>query len=385
MNMHKSNFHPKYVMVFSLLLALLFPAILYGASSVQDLQNRRAAIQNSMNQRRQKIEALRSKEAQTQAQLDVVQQRLNAERNDLQAATQVYQRARYELQQANRELTTVQTQFEESRTQAKERLVRIYERGNQGYMDILISARDFGDLLQRANLAKFLMDRDKTVINDLKVKQDAVAQQVKQVEEKTNEAEKAKANLALITARTTQQRNQVATQLDAVQDAKQVAESEYKKEVADSNAITAELNRRSYLASRGGGGARYSGNASISGSLPVNGRITSPFGMRMHPIFHEYRMHTGVDISAPSGTPIYAAGAGVVICASWRGGYGYCVMIDHGGGRVTLYGHMSSIGVNEGQTVSARQFIGNVGSTGNSTGPHCHFELRINGEPVNPV
>ncbi|MEI7834761.1 MAG: hypothetical protein WCJ56_16365, partial [bacterium] len=216
MNMHKSNFHPKYVMVFSLLLALLFPAILYGASSVQDLQNRRAAIQNSMNQRRQKIEALRSKEAQTQAQLDVVQQRLNAERNDLQAATQVYQRARYELQQANRELTTVQTQFEESRTQAKERLVRIYERGNQGYMDILISARDFGDLLQRANLAKFLMDRDKTVINDLKVKQDAVAQQVKQVEEKTNEAEKAKANLALITARTTQQRNQVATQLDAV-------------------------------------------------------------------------------------------------------------------------------------------------------------------------
>lgn len=385
MNMKKTNFRPAQIVVLTLIFALLGPALLYGASSVQELQKKRAAIQNSMNARRDKIDALHAKEAQTQSQLNEVQTRLDAEKNDLKAATLVFQRAQYELQQANRELATVQTQFEEARTEAKARLVHIYERGDQGYMDLLLSSKDFGDLLQRANLAKFLMDRDKAILADLKTKQDAVAQQVSLVEKKTNEAEVARANLALITARTTQQRNQVSVQLNAVQVDAKIAEADLKKEEDASNSITAELQRRAYMAKSGDGGVRYSGNASISGNLPTNGRITSPFGMRMHPILHVYKMHTGVDISAPSGTPIVAAGAGVVICASWRGGYGNCVMIDHGNNRVTLYGHMSSIGVREGQTVSSRQFIGNVGSTGQSTGPHLHFELRINGSPVNPV
>ncbi len=385
MNMIKTNSRPAQIVVLTLIFALLGPALLYGASSVQELQKKRAAIQNSMNAKREKIDALHAKEAQTQSQLNAVQTRLDAEKNDLQAATLVFQRAQYELQQANRELATVRTQFEEARTEAKARLVHIYERGDQGYMDLLLSSKDFGDLLQRANLAKFLMDRDKAILADLKTKQDAVAQQVSLVEKRTNEAEVARANLALITARTTQQRNQVSVQLNAVQVDAKIAEADLKKEEDASNSITAELQRRAYMAKSGGGGVRYSGNASISGNLPCNGRLGSPFGMRMHPILHVYKMHTGVDIGAPSGTPIYAAGAGVVICASWRGGYGNCVMIDHGNNRVTLYGHMSSIGVREGQTVSSRQFIGNVGSTGQSTGPHLHYELRINGSPVNPV
>ena len=117
---------------------------------------------------------------------------------------------------------------------------------------------------------------------------------------------------------------------------------------------------------------------------PVSGEITSPFGWRTHPIFGSSRFHSGLDIGADYGVPIVAAQSGVVIEAGWIGGYGNTVMIDHGGGIVTLYGHNQSLAVDVGQSVAQGQVISYCGSTGNSTGPHCHFEVRLNGEPVSP-
>jgi murein DD-endopeptidase MepM/ murein hydrolase activator NlpD len=117
---------------------------------------------------------------------------------------------------------------------------------------------------------------------------------------------------------------------------------------------------------------------------PVPGAISSGYGVRIHPITGTKRMHNGVDMNASQGDPIRAVKAGSVILASVKGGYGNTVMIDHGGGMVTLYAHQSRIGVSVGQKVSAGAVIGYIGSTGDSTGPHLHFEVRINGNPVNP-
>ena len=116
-----------------------------------------------------------------------------------------------------------------------------------------------------------------------------------------------------------------------------------------------------------------------------NGRLTSPFGSRFHPILHYVRMHTGLDIGAPFGSQIVAASGGQVILAGWSGGYGRSVRIDHGGGIGTVYGHMSGLTVTQGQRVAPGQLIGYVGSTGLSTGPHLHFEVRRGGVPVNPA
>ena len=113
--------------------------------------------------------------------------------------------------------------------------------------------------------------------------------------------------------------------------------------------------------------------------------MTSGFGMRYHPILHITRMHTGCDFGAPIGTTIHAAAAGIVIHSSYMNGYGNVVIIDHGGGISTVYAHCSRIVVSDGQSIKRGQYIANVGSTGLSTGPHLHFEVRVNGHPVNPL
>jgi murein DD-endopeptidase MepM/ murein hydrolase activator NlpD len=119
---------------------------------------------------------------------------------------------------------------------------------------------------------------------------------------------------------------------------------------------------------------------------PIPGApITSPFGYRIHPIYGTSRLHTGIDFGAGTGTEIHAAESGTVVSAGPMGGSGTATIIDHGNGIATLYGHQSSIGVSEGQRVSRGQVIGRVGCTGACTGPHLHFEVRVNGTPVDPM
>ena len=158
--------------------------------------------------------------------------------------------------------------------------------------------------------------------------------------------------------------------------------TEYERRIralqAESDEI-ADLLRR-----RGSGGAAIRGNGSLSPPL-ANPVITSSFGYRIHPIYGDRRLHAGIDLRATSGTPIYAAAPGEVVYAGWRGGYGNCVIIDHGGGVATLYAHQSSMAVAEGEEVSRGDVIGAVGSTGFSTGPHLHFEVRVDGVPVDPL
>lgn len=117
---------------------------------------------------------------------------------------------------------------------------------------------------------------------------------------------------------------------------------------------------------------------------PLSGPITSEYGWRTHPIYGNARYHSGIDIGGDYGMNIYAADSGTVTYSGWISGYGNTVIIDHGNGVSTLYGHNQSLTVNVGQNISQGDVIAHCGSTGNSTGPHCHFEVRVNGEPTNP-
>ena len=166
--------------------------------------------------------------------------------------------------------------------------------------------------------------------------------------------------------------------LDKAEYDRDVSQQAYEEIMAASEEITRMIQRSQMV------GGSYVAGGSGAMIWPLNGPITSEFGWRTHPIFGTQRYHSGLDIGGDYGLPIVAAASGTVIHSGWISGYGYTVIIDHGGGITTLYGHNESLLVGEGESVSQGQTIAMCGSTGNSTGPHCHFEVRENGEPVSP-
>jgi murein DD-endopeptidase MepM/ murein hydrolase activator NlpD len=227
---------------------------------------------------------------------------------------------------------------------------------------------------QHANVRRVTVLRDeiesqRRALSDQKAKADAAAEEV----------EKAKQGIESLRAEIEPARAQAAQ--EAANEEAQVAQIRTRKADAEkelqqvSDAIAAQL-RGSTGVSGAPGGCEF---------RPAPGPIVSGFGSRENPIGGGTGVHTGVDIAAPMGTPIRACKAGRVVIAGWQGGYGNAVVLDHGGGMGTLYGHQSSMAVSAGQTVASGQVIGYVGSTGNSTGPHLHFEVRLGGTPVDPM
>jgi murein DD-endopeptidase MepM/ murein hydrolase activator NlpD len=223
---------------------------------------------------------------------------------------------------------------------------------------------------------------DRAILAELR--QDAVA-----LEQSRREVESQKNQVALITQELQAQRSDYQAQATTQQDlikrlqnddrALQAAEEQLAK---DSQNIATLIQQR--LAEQIKLGRSAPLGTGLMG-IPSDGILTSAFGNRVHPILGYTRFHSGIDFGAEYGRPIWSAHAGVVIFAGWYGGYGQTVIVDHGGGMTTLYAHASELYVYEGQTVQKGQPIASIGSTGLSTGPHLHFEVRVHGEPTDPM
>ncbi len=272
------------------------------------------------------------------------------------------------------------------------RLVDLYESGELSTLEVLLGSKNFSDLISQAQVLESIGKQDQRVAGEVGTAKERVRAQR---EHTRRYRSLVAAELRTIAVRTNQVRalrdqllaneNRLAAARAAKRDAlRNVKESkaEFLHEVAGlqraSSALAAQI--RAAQASSVSYSAPGDTTPSAAGFIwPVNGPVTSGFGMRWG------RMHEGIDIAAGSGTPIRAAAAGRVVYAGWMSGYGNLVAIDHGGGVSTAYGHQSSIAVGNGQIVSQGQTIGDVGCTGHCFGPHLHFEVRINGSPVDPL
>ena len=248
------------------------------------------------------------------------------------------------------------------------------------YLDVLLGAADFRDFSSRMYLLQRVIRRDFALIDRLEEQREALLQQKAELDDIRKQLAAAHAESQKekeIVAQKTVERQKLYEQALAE---KAQLDAEYEELQRNSQDITAMIQRMEQ-------DGRRMPQAGGTGQLawPVNGEITSPFGWRVHPIWGTQIFHAGLDIGADYGDPVHAADSGTVVFAGWMGGYGNAVMIDHGGGMVTLYGHNSSITVGEGEQVSKGQTIALAGSTGNSTGPHCHFEVRNHGEVVRPL
>lgn len=258
------------------------------------------------------------------------------------------------------------------------RLRNIYENGQINYLDVLLGAKDFSDFASRMYLLQRIIKRDADLLELLENQKNTLETQRAALEENQKQLKGVLVELAAkkkIVEEKTAARRAIYDQAKAEQDR---IDAEYNKLLDDSKTITAMIKN---WESGGQMGAVHGTGRFI---WPCSGTITSYFGWRIHPIFGTSRYHSGMDIGVDYGTPILAADSGTVVAAGWLGGYGNAVMIDHGGGLVSLYGHNTSVNVSVGQAVAQGQVIASAGSTGYSTGPHCHFEVRLHGEVTDP-
>jgi murein DD-endopeptidase MepM/ murein hydrolase activator NlpD len=336
-----------------------------------------------------------------EAQVGDVSSRLTTLQNDLDLHQTRLAKIQSLYQLQTQQLRFLKSQYATAVERLNERLVAIYQSDDPTTIDVLLSARSISDMIDQIDYMNAVASRDKEITTQV----GSARRQMRQARVRTAKMQTTvAAETKVIAYRTSQQaalrdgllisRNALSGARDAKQrDLTTVGDQEraWTNEANALNGVSAQLATQieaaqSAPAAPSDGSGASSGSPSSSGTpassgliWPVSGPITSPFGMRWG------SLHPGLDIGAGMGTPIKAAAAGRVIISGYNGGYGNLVVIDHGNGLATAYAHQSQIAVSVGQQVGQGQVIGYVGSTGFSTGPHLHFEVRVNGSAVDPM
>jgi murein DD-endopeptidase MepM/ murein hydrolase activator NlpD len=347
---------------------------------------------------RQKLKTLNVQKAETRADLQQTkrqQRRLSHQLNEsyeaLEQAQTALQQSRSRLQRAENELRAATKRLREAQERLKvqqrlfgRRIAASYKEGPVSLADVLLGARNISDFLDRQYYVSRITAHDAELLTKLREAQRQVELERERVLERKAALAAAHQDNEEKVARVAEQAEQRERLLAAIKQERALQEQRLSELEEDSNEVQGALAQE--LARRLANPGAYRNLPRWTGNLykPARGRVTSGFGYRYHPVLRYRRLHAGIDIAAATGSPVYAAASGEVFFASWRGGYGRCIILLHGGEMSTLYAHLSRISVAPGQTVRRGQVIGAVGSTGLSTGPHLHFEVRRNGVPVNP-
>ena len=346
----------------------------YSASNLK-------TINQKMKHTQEKIKTLKIREKQEKSKLVNNQRKLETTSNNLQASKQQYTSMEAKLKNMEKDYNVSMSEFNKVDAQMKNRIRMVFKNQRTGMFELLLDAKDLNGLLDVIYFEKIVIKNDyrrmmalkDKAVRLAKMKADIEAQRryLAQTIEDINSQQKT-------IQRALAQNRSMINRLKTDRAAYERSERELARQSANLQNMISKGYGHSTVKTASGGFMK-----------PIAGRITSPFGWRTHPIFKSRTFHSGVDIGGPNYGSIRASNSGRVIYSGWYGGYGKVVIIDHGtvNGKptTTLYAHMSSTKVSAGQSVSKGQVIGLEGTTGYSTGPHCHFEVRINGKPNNPL
>lgn len=338
---------------------------------LQESNNKLNYVQSEMSTTLQKVEELEDSTNDYQKKYDDLEAKINSLSS--------------ELEKTNNILNDVQEKYDRKERLLKKRVVALYEAGDTAYIDLLLSSNSIVDFISNYFMIGELVEYDDMLLQEIddvkgKIEKTKAAQEKQQKELKTSQIQINRTKILLDNTRMIKE-----NYIMQLSDEEKVLQQQIEQYKIEQAAIEAKIIEATYYT--GPITINYTGGVMIWPITVQQASITSPFGNRLHPIQGVYKNHTGMDISASGiyGTPVVAALDGIVTFAGVLGGYGNCVMINHGNGIVTLYGHGSEINTTPGALVKQGDVIMKVGSTGMSTGPHLHFEVRINGTPVDPL
>jgi murein DD-endopeptidase MepM/ murein hydrolase activator NlpD len=347
---------------------------------LKQTNNKRHYFQEKKKQADLKLKTERNKLSNNQQRLEKAQKELNT-------TTVRYTSLKSDLSSMEQRLSNAVVEFQNTDIQMKSRIRQVYKHQRSGMFELILSTTNVNTLMDIFYFEKIVIKEDYKRMQALKAKAEEIARLKAQVEAQKRMVE---ASIRDINSQKSAIQGSIAANKNMIERLKkdknyyERSERELARQSASIQSMIENLTRRN--AQSGGSRVVVSSTGFIK---PIAGPITSPFGWRTHPIFKSRIFHSGIDIGGPNGGAIKASNDGKVIYAGWYGGYGKVVILDHGiiNGQpvTTLYGHMSAINVSNGQMVKKGQTVGREGSTGYSTGPHCHFEVRVNGKPTSPL
>lgn len=368
------------IIAFVFIVGLLFSAI-YSVAYADTLQEQLNKADKKKQEAQTKLENVKKEREKSLASSEALEKELIALQNKVSDLNEVISETDKKLQVEEEKLSVATERANTQYESFKERFRVLCEEGPVTYLELLFSAKNFCDFVDKIEIATEISENDKAIFDEMEAVKIEIENSRNQILELKQTQVAAKDNL---TSQQAQLKAKKEEQLRYIKSLEQDAAAYQRVIDEEERAMQALKNRISGSLSSSSKGKNYVGGEFMWPSSCTI--ITSNFSpRRKNPVTGVYKKHTGVDIGASYGTPILAANGGTVTLAGWNSGYGNCVVIDHGGGKATLYAHMSSIGVSNGQSVSKGQQIGKVGSTGNSTGPHIHFEILINGTAVDPM
>lgn len=351
------------------------------ADDLMDLQNRKNELNNQITEANEQVENIQIELTDTLKQIDNLDQKIETYQGQVDELNGKLEILQNQIKTAEEKLTNLENNYKIQRKTFQNRIVAQYEAGDVQYLDVLLSSNTLSEFISNyyliGEIAKYdrnlldNIDRQKNEIEKIKTTLTEREKNLKTVKENKEKTATALENAKVI-------KNSYAKQLTDSEKKTQAKIAEYQRELDNLEAQIVTITSIKV-------GEDYVGGE-FAWPAPGYSTITSKYGMRVHPILKTHRVHSGTDIAMPMGAYIIAANDGVVTKAGYSStGYGNMVLIDHGGGVSTLYGHGSEILVQTGQTVKRGDIIMKAGSTGWSTGPHLHFEVRINGQHVDSL
>ena len=351
-----------------------------NSSNLTDLQTQQQDLQDQIQQSHEELEEVQSQLSENLQQIEKLDEKIRESENEIEELDTQVKSLQEKIANIQSQLDVAEKNYEKQKDIMENRLVAIYEAGDTKYLDVLLNSSNISEFLSNYYLITEIASVDKDLLDEVEAEKKEI-ELAKQKLEKNQEslavALQTQTKTATVLQNTKALRGNYISRLSDEEKAKQEQIDEMTEQYEAVN------NQILELAVQGLDSVYIGGE--LAWPVPGYTKITSNYGMRVHPITGQYKLHTGVDISAPIGANFVAANDGIVTKAEYNTAYGNMVIIDHGGGISTLYAHGSEILVTVGQTVKKNDAILKVGSTGYSTGPHAHFEVRINGVVTDPL
>lgn len=348
------------------------------ASNLDDLKNEQKGLEQQIKNTKNEINEIESQTKDVSKQIDELDQQMSKATIDLENVENELKNIEKQIEVTIEDLESAELSLEEKRELFNKRLRVMYMNGNVGFLEILLSSANIKDFLSRQDIVESIAEHDKELIQFMKEQRDIIDTKKVELEAQRASVEVTKSRIESRREDLAQATREKENLISRLKQNKKSLEEQVDKFNDEAKSLEAEIVK--LLRNTG----PYSGGK-MGWPAPGYHRITSEYGYRIHPILKVKKLHTGIDIGVPTGGDIVAAADGTVILSQSQGGYGNTVIIDHGGGISTLYAHNSRLLVSKGTEVKRGDVISKAGSTGMSTGPHLHFEVRKNGVYQDPL